>query len=272
VLAVLLLGTLNARLVWENIFKYGLLIDFTVLFQVARDPYHWPCVRTMSSLSVNIVLALLVERGLAKGALSAALGALAHALNIAWVMCFPIWVIYRYEPHPAAALVLMTASTILVLKLTSFSVANRALKRALGQGAKKKDSKEADDRVPVDTKSLSVTGEVASEADTAKPDVPLEKQDPIAYPDNLTLKNIFYFIAAPTLVYEPQYPRVAHISKRRLMVLGTQMLCLTALQVGFTQQYVYPLAINAIKPIQVWKLRKNKKFIIYIKKNNRIKE
>lgn len=38
------------------------------------------------------------------------------------------------------------------------------------------------------------------------PDAP-----PLRYPDNLTVQNMCYFLAAPTLCYQLGYPRTPHI-------------------------------------------------------------
>ncbi len=33
------------------------------------------------------------------------------------------------------------------------------------------------------------------------------ESDPLQYPENITLKNLAYFAVAPTLCYQPAYPR-----------------------------------------------------------------
>lgn len=43
------------------------------------------------------------------------------------------------------------------------------------------------------------------------------KEDPIDYPANLTVKNLYYFIAVPTLCYEINFPRSDRIRKRFLI-------------------------------------------------------
>ena len=39
----------------------------------------------------------------------------------------------------------------------------------------------------------------------------------VVYPDNLTLKDLFYFLALPSLCYELNFPRTSRIRKRFLM-------------------------------------------------------
>ena len=41
------------------------------------------------------------------------------------------------------------------------------------------------------------------------PDVPeaIEEAGPLDYPENITVKNLAYFLVAPTLCYQPAYPR-----------------------------------------------------------------
>ena len=48
----------------------------------------------------------------------------------------------------------------------------------------------------------------------------------INYPDNLTIQNIYYFIAVPTLCYEINFPRSDRIRKRFLIRRIVEMVCI----------------------------------------------
>ena len=45
------------------------------------------------------------------------------------------------------------------------------------------------------------------------------------YPQNLTLKNFFYFVGAPTLCYSTQYPRSVRIRKAWLARRIAEAVC-----------------------------------------------
>lgn len=70
----------------------------------------------------------------------------------------------------------------------------------------------------------------------------------VQYPDNLNLKDIFYFILAPTLCYELNFPRTQRIRKRFLLkrifevVIGIQIIF------AVMQQYMIPSVKNSLIP------------------------
>lgn len=70
----------------------------------------------------------------------------------------------------------------------------------------------------------------------------------VQYPDNLNLKDMFYFIFAPTLCYELNFPRTQRIRKRFLLkrifevVVGIQIIF------AVMQQYMIPSVKNSLIP------------------------
>lgn len=68
----------------------------------------------------------------------------------------------------------------------------------------------------MNTSSISTT--TNSSSTTSDEEFLIEsKEDPIDYPANLTVKNLYYFIAVPTLCYEINFPRSDRIRKRFLI-------------------------------------------------------
>eukprot|EP00161_Ancyromonas_sigmoides_P012919 TRINITY_DN3308_c0_g2_i1.p1 TRINITY_DN3308_c0_g2~~TRINITY_DN3308_c0_g2_i1.p1 ORF type:complete len:492 (-),score=176.00 TRINITY_DN3308_c0_g2_i1:24-1388(-) len=213
VLALMVLLTLNARLVWENIFKYGILIDFSVLLSFVQDPYRWPAATALAAHLANFYLALQIERLVASRRLALAL----HALNTAYVFALPIAVIYRAGTHPAAGVMLMLYSTTFNMKLASFAVESWKMRRAgVVWGA----------------------GEEAGRASRTR-----SAFEP-------TIARMAYFVIAPTLVYEPEYPRTPRIRRRRLVFLLFKAIVLTGALLAGVQQYITPLGNNSIVAIR----------------------
>uniref|UniRef100_A0A7R9VM43 O-acyltransferase n=1 Tax=Chlamydomonas euryale TaxID=1486919 RepID=A0A7R9VM43_9CHLO len=72
----------------------------------------------------------------------------------------------------------------------------------------------------------------------------------LRYPENLTLSNLAYFAAAPTLTYQVNYPRTEKI---RLKWLGRRVfelaIVLTAM-VLLVNQYIFPAVHNSMRPLQ----------------------
>uniref|UniRef100_H2YCG2 diacylglycerol O-acyltransferase n=1 Tax=Ciona savignyi TaxID=51511 RepID=H2YCG2_CIOSA len=71
----------------------------------------------------------------------------------------------------------------------------------------------------------------------------------IQYPYNLSYRNLLYFMAAPTLCYEANYPRTSGINKSYLMRRALEILFLFQLELALIQQWVVPVLQKAILPI-----------------------
>ncbi|XP_018887721.1 diacylglycerol O-acyltransferase 1 isoform X2 [Gorilla gorilla gorilla] len=72
----------------------------------------------------------------------------------------------------------------------------------------------------------------------------------VSYPDNLTYRDLYYFLFAPTLCYELNFPRSPRIRKRFLLRRILEMLFFTQLQVGLIQQWMVPTIQNSMKPFK----------------------
>lgn len=63
---------------------------------------------------------------------------------------------------------------------------------------------------------------------------PLSHQKEVVYPDNLNPRDLLYFMFAPTLTYQLNYPRLKR-RRQRLLVKWCLMLVVTGLSMGFMQ-------------------------------------
>jgi len=71
-----------------------------------------------------------------------------------------------------------------------------------------------------------------------------------AWPQNISLTNLLYFIAIPTLVYRLEYPVAPSIRWGWLARRLAEMVFLSALIVAIVEQYVVPLVHSSITPIE----------------------
>ncbi|TPP60438.1 O-acyltransferase [Fasciola gigantica] len=71
----------------------------------------------------------------------------------------------------------------------------------------------------------------------------------IAYPQNVTLSNLYYFIFAPTLCYELNFPRTLFIRKSFLFRRLFEVIFLSQLILCFSQQWMIPTLKNSVTPI-----------------------
>lgn len=69
----------------------------------------------------------------------------------------------------------------------------------------------------------------------------------VQYPDNLTLKDIFYFCLAPTLCYELNFPKTNRIRKRFLIKRIIEVLFGFQVILAVLQQYMVPSIKNSLE-------------------------
>ncbi|KAI9885519.1 MAG: hypothetical protein M1823_002701 [Watsoniomyces obsoletus] len=143
---------------------------------------------------------------------------LAHAINATICLGFTSIVVYSIIHHPMIGTLCEFHAVIVWLKICSYALTNRDLRRACLDG-----------------------GDLA-----ALPAV--YSADP--YPHNITLANLSYFWWAPTLVYQPRYPRSPAIrwgflAKRVAEMAGLCMFIWIA-----SSQYASPLLRNSLDKVQ----------------------
>jgi hypothetical protein len=73
----------------------------------------------------------------------------------------------------------------------------------------------------------------------------------VQYPDNLTLKDIYYFWLAPTLCYELNFPRSGRIRKMFLLRRALEVVVGTNIALALAQQWIIPSVVNSLIPFSV---------------------
>ncbi|XP_019290709.1 diacylglycerol O-acyltransferase 1 isoform X1 [Panthera pardus] len=224
---VVMLILSNARLFLENLIKYGILVDpIQVVSLFLKDPYSWPALCLVIVANVFAVAAFQVEKRLAVGALTEQAGLLLHVVNLATILCFPAAVALLLESiTPVGSVLALMVYTILFLKLVSYRDVNLWCRERKAKAKAKSAS----------------AGKKANGG--AAPCT-------VSYPDNLNYRDLYYFLFAPTLCYELNFPRSPRIRKRFLLRRLLEMLFLTQLQVGLIQQWMVPTIQNSMKPFK----------------------
>ncbi|XP_075772941.1 diacylglycerol O-acyltransferase 1 [Pelodiscus sinensis] len=222
---VVMLVLSNARLFLENLIKYGILVDpIQVVSLFLKDPYSWPSLCLVIVANVFALTALHTERRLAAGSLSENAGTVLHAANLLTILCFPALVALGVSSiTPVGAVFTLSIYTVLFLKLFSFRDVNKWCR---GQASR----------------VHSAPGQKAANGDVA--------QSGVCYPANLTYKDLYYFLFAPTLCYELNFPRSPRIRKRFLLRRLFEMLFFIQLLVGLIQQWMVPTIQNSMKPFR----------------------
>ncbi|XP_033830935.1 diacylglycerol O-acyltransferase 1a [Periophthalmus magnuspinnatus] len=229
---VVMLVLSNARLFLENIIKYGILVDpIQVVSLFLKDPYSWPSACLIIVSNVFILAALYIERRLAVGTISDTTGRILHMFNLTALLVFPSsTVLTLTSMTPVGGVLSLAIYTILFLKLYSYQDTNRWNREIRLAKAKRL------------TRSHSCPS-VAQSNGSAVHSI-------VSYPGNLTHRDMYYFVFAPTLCYQLNFPRSPRIRKRFLLRRLFEMLFLMQLLVGLIQQWVVPTVQNSMKPFK----------------------
>ncbi|KAK8202114.1 hypothetical protein M8818_005640 [Zalaria obscura] len=242
-LMALVLIVSNLRLMIENFKKYGVLICIRCHDYRRQDVVYGSILYFL--VPCHLFVAYIIELAAAqqaKGALARTkradadqdkpgqqrkeqdefraawyLIAFAHGINATLNLVIATVVVYYYIHHPGIGTLCELHAVIVWLKTCSYAFTNRDLRLSLLHPS---DS----DPVPELYKSCP-------------------------YPQNITLRNLTYFWWAPTLVYQPVYPRTSHIrwmfvAKRCAEVVGLSIVIWIA-----SAQYAAPLLQNSLGTI-----------------------
>uniref|UniRef100_A0A8C8DLU6 O-acyltransferase n=1 Tax=Oryzias sinensis TaxID=183150 RepID=A0A8C8DLU6_9TELE len=206
---VVMLVLSNARLFLENLLKYGVLVDpVQVVSLFLKDPYSWPAACLVIVSNVFIVVALYTERQLSKGSFSERVGFLVHFVNLAVMLTFPPAVVLVLPSvTPVGGAFALGIYTILFLKLYSYKDVNLWCRELSTVKARKL------------VRSVSC-------------------EHKVCYPGNLTIRDMYYFVFAPTLCYELNFPRSPEI---RMSFLLRRLF----------EMWMIPIIQSSMKPLEV---------------------
>ncbi|KAH6687297.1 diacylglycerol O-acyltransferase [Plectosphaerella plurivora] len=143
----------------------------------------------------------------------------AHAINVTLALAITTVVVYFHIHHPLIGTLTEVHAVIVWLKTSSYAFTNRDLRHAYLHPVK---------------------GEL-----DAMPEI--YKQCP--YPSNITVGNLNYFWWAPTLVYQPAYPRTDRIRWIFVAKRISEVFALSVFIWFASAQYAAPVLINSLDKI-----------------------
>lgn len=230
---------MNLRLVIENARKYGLLItlksniksvDLRIgVFLYALTPCHLFAAYMIENVAMQHAKAAYGKRKKSEAGLDAPETekerlafrntwrwiAFGHAVNATLALAISTLVVYYAIENPGIGILCELHAIVVWLKTCSYALTNRDLRHAM---------------LHPSPSSMSLP----------------EIYQKCPYPSNITLSNLTYFWWAPTLVYQPAYPRTEKIrwdfvAKRFGEVVG---LCVFMWIV--CAQYAVPVLLNSL--------------------------
>lgn len=143
--------------------------------------------------------------------------AISHALNATFMLAFATHVVYYWIHNPGLGTITELHAVVVWLKVCSYAFTNRDLRQSY----------------------------LRSDAVSEMPE--LYRQCP--YPRNINFLNLCYFWWAPTLVYQPVYPRSSRVRKDFVVKRFLEFAALGVLIWITCAQYAVPLLNNSIDEI-----------------------
>ncbi|KAF9415580.1 hypothetical protein HW555_006788, partial [Spodoptera exigua] len=247
----LMLSVGGVRLGLENFLKYGFRVNPLEWIVVLTgynegDQSQYPSVILIVFSIVPIVLSLLIEKGIAVDLIPNKFGVILQVTHLLLMVLLPIAVLhYRGNDFSFVGITSVCMLYLVIfLKLWSYTQTNYWCR--LGLKKKYSDSK-------LRRQSLSAPNWnklVSAEQEQSKED--LINDTPAAarltkYPDNLNLKDLFYFMLAPTLCYELNFPRTARIRKRFVIKRVLELFFGINLALALFQQWMIPTITNSVE-------------------------
>ncbi|UJR09781.1 hypothetical protein I4U23_014007 [Adineta vaga] len=230
-LLYVILGIGSCRLVLENILQYGLLVEFDWPIRFLQDPTNWPSVFLILLVNCFILFEFTLEIKLSHvqqlSSKTKNYCVFFQFLNLCTILIFPAFYINNRQPNPVGAFIAVCIYSIVFLKLFSYMHVNHYCRQVLLE--KKNDSHE---------------------------NVTISK-GPIVYPNNLSYENLYYFMVAPTLCYELNFPRSPRIRKRFLLRRFGEILVLLSLQYCLGQQWILPILRTLDRPLNQYSTLQN---------------
>ncbi|EES17849.1 hypothetical protein BDA96_09G077000 [Sorghum bicolor] len=215
-LCIVVLVAVNSRLIIENLMKYGLLIRSGFWFN-ATSLRDWPLLMCCLSLPVFPLGAFAVEKLAFNNLITDAAATCFHIFLTTLEIVYPVLVILKCDSAVLSGFVLMFIACIVWLKLVSFAHTNHDIRKLITSGKK------------------------------------VDNELTVADIDNLqapTLGSLTYFMMAPTLCYQPSYPRTPYVRKGWLVRQVILYLIFTGLQGFIIEQYINPIVVNSQHPLK----------------------
>eukprot|EP00043_Microstomoeca_roanoka_P009323 m.88821 g.88821 ORF g.88821 m.88821 type:complete len:505 (-) comp14551_c2_seq1:91-1605(-) len=255
-LALIALFAFGFRLVMENIRKYGLLISPASTISTFATPQALWGLLLVMLLNVYILGALFIEKAAAAKTVSNAKASLCHWINIACCMIVANTIILLVHPPPIISFVVLFETVVVWMKLISYKAVNEhfRLKRETttdqASATNRRDLQllaQENENQQHDKEQSEVHARNKGEGSPAPKEVTPAKQKWTRYPDNLTIRDMYYFMLAPTLCYELNFPRSPRIRLRFLVRRSFEVVFLFMLIVIMGQQWVMPTVENTFK-------------------------
>lgn len=231
-LCIILLVMSSGRLVLENLLNYGFLVRFDIPLQFISDPTAWPSMLALVCTNVFILTSLMIEKKLEKNQIKERHGNFLSIMNIFMALFSPAFYLWYRKANPVSSFIALICFTCVSFKLWSYFSVNRAHRHIRKHGTQ--ENPQAEKKLKSNLESMQI-----KDSNETPPQILVK------YPNNLTYKDMYYFMAVPTLCYEINFPRTKKIRKRFLIKRMIEMTFLFSLWFILIQQWMVPILQNS---------------------------
>uniref|UniRef100_A0AC35U1R9 Diacylglycerol O-acyltransferase 1 n=1 Tax=Rhabditophanes sp. KR3021 TaxID=114890 RepID=A0AC35U1R9_9BILA len=224
-LIILLLVVSNGRVALENLMKYGILVTPLDWIKVLLSDFNsWFNVLIILLSNVSILLVLGIEKLIAANYIGNRVAFVTYGTILCIHITLPAWIIAKIlDSNPLFSCNALLVIVVQFLKLWSYVQTNYWCRNGLATNGRKLSSDSID--------SFTSLGAIK-----------------VTYPQNLTLRDMYYFMVAPTLCYELNFPRTPGRRKSFLTRRLIEFIFLPILYVALCQQWIVPLVKNGVVP------------------------
>ncbi|CAG2169178.1 unnamed protein product, partial [Oppiella nova] len=215
----------------NNVIQFGILIDptksiWTRIF--SENPLYRPTFLLLLGINVFISIALSIERRAANKQISGKKANFLIIANIFLLLITPIIVNILFECNLLLSSFVCGIYSIIILKLISYHNVNNWCRTSTRYG-----------------KPISSFSKVREEYIRAQNNSNLVK-----YPNNLDVGDLYYFLFAPTLCYQINFPQTPRIRKRFVLKRLVESITLILIITGLIQQWIIPAVENSLEPFK----------------------
>ncbi|XP_062419148.1 diacylglycerol O-acyltransferase 1-like [Pungitius pungitius] len=207
---IILLVLTHAHLFLENFIQHGFLIDVKkVLEHLIEDNCNWPSVNLIVAANIFAITALLIERSQGKGMLTPTIAHRLHLTNLGVLLLFPAAVIVHENTiSTGGAFFSLWFYTALGMKLYSYQETNHWYRQAQSTHAERCQDVSVPEKAP---------------------------------DEQLTFRDLYYFLFAPTLCYQRDFPCAPEVRINKLLHRLLEMVIVIQILVGIVQQWIEPI-------------------------------
>ncbi|KAF9930392.1 hypothetical protein FBU30_000523 [Linnemannia zychae] len=158
-----------------------------------------------------------------------------HALNVISILLWTSYMSYYKIFHPFMSITCLMNGTIQFFKMTSYSLTNQDLRAGYIYSLP-----------PEKFQHTRRVHDAASNTFISHQDV---YEYEVNYPDNITFKDMAYFWFAPTLCYQPSYPRSTVFRKSFFFKRILEALTCLGMMYFLIEQYATPTLQNSVRAV-----------------------